>query len=82
MSQKNNKINAVQDTGCNNEKVASELKKPKKLCLAPNPEVANEILTQVEIYLKRTYELLSASISETSYYMEQMTQLQSKNSEK
>ena len=46
-SQNNNEIDAIQVTGCNNEKVASELKKIKKLCLAPTPEVVNEISTQV-----------------------------------
>ena len=82
VSQNNDEIDAVQVTGCNNEKVASELKKTKKLCLAPNPEVSNEILTQVKIYLKRPFEVLTSSTSSTSDYMEQMTQLQSKNSRK
>ena len=58
------------------------IEKIEKLCLAPNPEVANEILTQLERYLKRPFEVLAASTSATSYYMEQMTQLQSKKSEK
>ena len=82
MSQNNDEIDAVQVTGCNNEKVASELKKIKKLCLAPNPEVANGISTQVKISLKRPFEVLAASTSATSDYMEQITQLQNKNSEK
>ena len=61
VSQNNDKIDAVQVTGCNNKKVASELKKMKKLCLAPNTEVANEISTEVKISLKRSFEVLTAS---------------------
>ena len=61
VSHNNNKIYAVQVTGCNNKKVASELKKMKKLCLAPNTEVANEISTEVKISLKRSFEVLTAS---------------------
>ena len=82
VSQNNNEIDAVQVTGCNNEKVASELKTIKKLCSAPNPEVANDILTQDERYLKRLFEVLAVSTSATSDYMEHMTQLESNNSEK
>ena len=58
------------------------MKKTKKLCLAPNPEVANEIYTQVKRSLKRPFEVLADLKSATSDYMEQMTQIQSKNSEK
>ena len=63
-------------------KSSFRIEKTRKLCLAPNPEVANGILTQVEISLKHPFEVLTASTSATSYYMYQMTQLQSKNSEK
>ena len=44
--------------------------------------MASKILTQVEISLKRHFEVLAVSTSEISDYMEKMTQLQSKNSEK
>ena len=63
-------------------KSSFRIEKTKKLFLAPNPEVANEILTQVKRSLKRPFELLAASTPATPDYMEQMTQLQSKNSEK
>ena len=63
-------------------KSSFRIEKIKKLCLAPNPEVANEILTRFEISLKRNFEVLAYLTSATSYYMEHMTQLQSNNSEK
>ena len=75
VSQNNDEIDAVHVTGCNNNKIASELKKIKMLCLAPNPELANEMLTQVERSLKRLFEVLAALKSATSDYIEQMTQL-------
>ena len=77
--QNNDNIDAVKVTGCKNEKVGPELKKIKKLCLAPNPEVANEFQPKSKyIYF---FEVLAASTSATSDYMEQMTKIQCKNSE-
>ena len=63
-------------------KSSSRIEKIKKLCLAPNPEVANEISTQVQRSLKRPFEVLAALTSETSDYMDHMAQLHNKNSEK
>ena len=80
----NENIEALPVLTCNNERVVSSLQNISSACLEQKddtPQVSN-ILTQVEQSLKRPFEVLAASSSSTSDFMEKLTQLQSQSNEK
>ena len=79
-------IKAIPTMSCTNDKVASELGKVVETNLTPKSSAAtsnkDSILDHVEKSLKRPFEVLAASSSSTSDFMEKLTQLQSQNNEK
>ena len=76
-------IEAVPAMNCNSDKIVSALQHITDSCLqAKEVPQANNILAQVEQSLKRPFEVLAASSSSTSDFMEKLTQLQSQNNEK
>jgi hypothetical protein len=77
-------INPTPSMGCNNEALASALSIKKQQCLNVSETLSTQdsISAQVENSLKRPFEVLAASSSSTSEFMEKLTQLQSTNNEK
>ena len=84
VSSGNAAIDAVPVTGCNNEKVAEELKNVSSKALKPKTtsDPSTSISAQVERLLKCPFEVLATSASSTSDFMEKLTQLQNQSSEK
>lgn len=82
VSQSSDAVEAVPATGCNNESMAERLAVIAKKCLDQSEDISVSISTQVEKSLKRPFEVLAASSSMTSEFMEKLTQLQSQSSEK
>ena len=82
----NNSIEAVSTIGCNNEKVIKALQKITLQNLSETKKQDSEILlslsTQVENSLKRPFEVLAATSSSTTDFLERLTQIQNQNHEK
>ena len=75
-------IDAIQITGCANEKVAIELNAKAKHCLSSRQDTETTISSQVKKSLKRPFKVLATSASSTSDFMEKLTQLQNQSSDK
>ena len=84
VSQNSTAIAATSSIGCSCEKVAEALEDVEENSLAPErktPE-SSSLFDQVEKSLKRPFEVLAASSSSTSDFMEKLTQLQSQSNKK
>ena len=76
-------IEATPTIGCNNESLIFKLQDITASCLSsPTAPQVDNILQQVEQSLKRPFEVLAASSSSTTDFMEKLTQLQNQSSEK
>jgi hypothetical protein len=76
-------ILATPSMGCSNEAMASQVSKiSEKHLNTTSNTIEISIATQVESSLKRPFEVLAASSSSTSEFMEKLTQLQSSNNDK
>jgi hypothetical protein len=75
-------ILATPSMGCSNKMMASKISKVSKEKLDDSTTIETSIATQVESSLKRPFEVLAASSSSTSKFMEKLTQLQSNNNDK
>lgn len=82
VSTDNAAIKAVPTAACNSEKLASLMLSTSTKCLKTTKEAETSILAQVEKTLKRPFEVLAATSSSTSEFMEKLTQLQKSNSDK
>ena len=82
VSQDHASITALPTIGCRSENVVNILSKMKNECLFKGTEISSNITVQVERSLKRPFEVLAASTSSTSDFMEKLTQIQSQSSKK
>ena len=85
VSQNSDTIAATPTISVSNEKVASALDELSLSCLDSSPTVAtapSSLIDHVEQSLKRPFEVLAASSSSTSDFLEKLTQLQSQSQEK
>lgn len=84
VSQDHASIEAVPTMGCSNKTLAKALKTVLDSCLlsTSNAAVSDSVANQVERSLKRPFEVLAASSSSTSNFMEKLTQIHSISQEK
>ena len=86
VSQDNNAIKAIVTIGCSNAKVMEALQyKIRAKLTSPHEggeQDTSEITKQVESTLKRPFEVLAATSSSTSEFMEKLTQLHSQSNDK
>ena len=77
-------IAALPTMGCTSEKLAESFSKITMSCLdvVSKDVTPDSLLDKVEQSLKRPFEVLAASSSSTSDFMEKLTQLQSQSNEK
>ena len=78
----NESIKGVPVVGCSSERIAKALASVSASELSKKKEVSFSISDQVESSLKRPFEVLAASSSSTSDFMEKLTQMQSQSNEK
>ena len=82
VSADSNAIAPVNVIVCTNPKVKAKLRKQEELNLKEETEVTSSIATQVEESLKRPFEVLAATSSTTTDFMDKLTQLQAQQTEK
>lgn len=84
VSQNHDSIAAVPAMGCSNSKIAKKLDGIKRSALETDQMQTQDtsIAQQVEMSLKRPFEVLAATSSSTSEFMERLTKLQSSQNEK
>ena len=75
-------IAAINTIGCNNSKVIQALVDATTNKLAVSAPTPSSISQQMESSLKRPFEVLAATSSTTSEFMEKLTQLHSQNQDK
>ena len=83
-AQNSDAIKATATIGCSHQQVIKALKQREDSIVenAPPPTELSTIAAQVESSLKRPFEVLAATSSSTSEFMEKLAQIQSQNAEK
>ena len=77
-----NSIKGIPVVGCSSKKISLKLTEITSKEIPKNHDVAKSISEKVELSLKRPFEVLAATSSSTTDFMEKLTQLQSQNSDK